>query len=343
MTPVVDVQHLTKTYRVPVREAGLRAAIVSLLHRRMRDIAAVQDVSFRIDAGEMVGFLGPNGAGKTTTLKMLTGLLHPTSGDARVLAFQPWRRDRAYLQQITLVMGQRNQLVWDIPVIDSFERNRAIYRIDRGDYRARVDDLTDLLELGALLDKPVRNLSLGERMKCEVAAALLHAPSVLFLDEPTIGLDVSMQRRLRAFLREYNRRTGATVILTSHYMADVEALCRRVIVIHRGRLLFDGDLSALVQQFAAYKTISVETYGATFDASRYGEVVASDGGRVTLRVTKAEAPHVTSALLSEVEIADLTVEDPPIDEVIDRIFSETSVDASDGALTTSNTARGAAP
>jgi ABC-2 type transport system ATP-binding protein len=322
MPATVDVQKLSKSYLVPVREAGIRAALASLVNRRTRDIAAVREISFRIAAGEMVGFLGPNGAGKTTTLKMLTGLLHPTAGDARVLGFQPWRRERDYLRQITLVMGQRNQLVWDIPVIDSFERNRAIYRIDGALYRARVSELADLLDLGALLDKPVRNLSLGERMKCEIAAALLHAPQVLFLDEPTIGLDVSMQRRLRAFLHEYNHRTGATVMLTSHYMADVEALCRRVIVIHHGALVFDGDLASLVQRFAAYKTISVQTNGASFEPASYGEVVSVQGGRVTWRVTKEEAPIVTSALLSELDVTDLSVEDPPIDEVIDRMFSD---------------------
>ena len=321
MAAVLDVNHLVKSYLVPVRQAGLRAALASLVRRETRAVEAVRDISLTVQPGEVVGFLGPNGAGKTTTLKMLTGLLYPTAGDARVLGFQPWRRQRAYLQRITLVMGQRNQLVWDIPVIDSFERNRAIYRIERAAYRQRVDELTGLLELGSLLDKPVRNLSLGERMKCEIAAALLHAPEVLFLDEPTIGLDVSMQRRLRGFLREYNARTGATVLLTSHYMADVEALCRRVIVIHHGRLLFDGQLAALVQRFAAYKTIAVQVNGKEFDAARYGEVVSRDGGRIALRVTKEDAPRVTSALLSELEVADLTVEDPPIDEVIDSVFS----------------------
>jgi ABC-2 type transport system ATP-binding protein len=322
MATVVNVSNLVKSYIVPVREAGVRAALASLLNRKTREVEAVRDISFRLEAGEVVGFLGPNGAGKTTTLKMLTGLLHPTSGDARVLGFQPWLRQREYLQRITLVMGQRNQLVWDIPVVDSFERNRAIYRLERSAYRQRLEQLVELLDLGTLLDKPVRNLSLGERMKCEVAAALLHAPQVLFLDEPTIGLDVTMQRRLRAFLREYNERTGATVLLSSHYMADVEALCRRVLVIHHGRLLFDGNLGALVQQFAAHKTISVKTNGKAFEAAAFGEVVSRDGDRVVFRVTKAQAPRVTSELLTQLEVADLTVEDPPIDEVIDRMFSD---------------------
>ncbi|MGD0783637.1 MAG: ATP-binding cassette domain-containing protein, partial [Candidatus Aminicenantales bacterium] len=234
--PSIRVRDLRKTYVVAQREAGARAALKSLVRRRKQEIAAVDGISFDVDPGEIVGFLGPNGAGKTTTLKMLSGLLHPTSGDVRVLDAVPWRREKAFLRQITLVMGQRNQLVWDIPAADSFELNRAIYRIPAADYRRRVDELTGLLDLGPLLNKPVRNLSLGERMKCEIAAALLHRPGMVFLDEPTIGLDITMQRRIRGFIAEYNRGTGATVLLTSHDMSDVEALCRRVIIIHRGRL-----------------------------------------------------------------------------------------------------------
>ena len=236
MTAAITVTDLGKTYVVPEREGGVRAALAALVRRRTQDVEAVAGVSFTVEAGEIVGFLGPNGAGKTTTLKMLAGLLHPTSGTADVLSFTPWRRDRDYLGQMSLIMGQRNQLHWDIPVLDSFRLNQAIFRIPPTDYRTRLDELVDLLELEDLLRKPVRNLSLGERMKCEIAGSLLHAPAVLFLDEPTIGLDVAMQRRIRSFIAEYNARTGACVMLTSHYMADVEALCRRVIVIHQGRL-----------------------------------------------------------------------------------------------------------
>jgi ABC-2 type transport system ATP-binding protein len=268
-----------------------------------------------------VGFLGPNGAGKTTTLKMLSGLLHPTAGEVTVLGHVPWRREKVFLRQITLVMGQRNQLVWDIPAIDSYELNRAIYRISAPDYRRTLDELTDLLELGPLLRKPVRNLSLGERMKCEIAAALLHRPQVLFLDEPTIGLDVTMQRRIRAFIAEYNRRYGATVLLTSHYMADVEALCRRVIVIHHGKLLFDGELSALVQRFSAHKTIVVQLEDCLADLHSYGEVVTCEDGHVTLRVPKADTARVTGRLLADLAVIDLTVEDPPIEEVIEQVFA----------------------
>jgi ABC-2 type transport system ATP-binding protein len=320
--PVIRVEQLSKTYVVPVRGTGLAAALKSLLHRQTRAVEAVRQVSFTVEPGEIVGFLGPNGAGKTTTLKMLSGLLHPTAGEARVLGFVPHRRERAYLRQMTLVMGQRNQLLWDIPVADSFERNRAIYRIPQPGFTRTVDELRDLLELGPLLDKPVRNLSLGERMKCELAIALLHRPRVLFLDEPTIGLDVTMQRRIRQFLAEYNRRTGATVLLTSHYMADVEALCKRVLVIHHGRRLFDGELTALVQRFSAHKVIAVELAEDGADLTGYGEVVSAVGGRVTLRVLKEETARVTARLLSDLTVTDLTVEDPPIEEVIDRVFQQ---------------------
>ena len=257
MSAVVCVHQLSKTYVVSEREAGLGAALKSLVHRKTRQVKAVDQISFEIRQGEVVGFLGPNGAGKTTTLKMLSGLLYPTQGEATVLGAVPSKRDAAYLRQITLVMGQRNQLIWDIPAADSFELSRAIYRIPRPIYRETFDELVELLDLGPLLSKPVRNLSLGERMKCEVAGALLHRPKVLFLDEPTIGLDVIAQRRIRAFLKEYNARHDATVLLTSHYMADVEALCKRVIIIHHGHLVYDGELARLGEQFIAYKTIII--------------------------------------------------------------------------------------
>jgi ABC-2 type transport system ATP-binding protein len=320
--PVIHLHDLRKIYVVTERESGIRAALQSLLHRETEKIPAVDGISFDLAAGEVVGFLGPNGAGKTTTLKMLSGLLHPTTGEGTVLGYAPWKREKAFLRQITLVMGQRNQLVWDIPALDSFELNRAVYRIPAPDYRRMLSELTDLLELGPLLRKPVRNLSLGERMKCEIAAALLHRPLVVFLDEPTIGLDVTMQRRIRTFLGEYNRRYGATILLTSHYMADVEALCRRVIVIHRGRLLFDGDLSDLVQRFTAHKTIVVRLEDCHTDLHSYGEVVSCSDGSFTLRVPKGQTAHVTERLLADLPVIDLLVEDPPIEEVIERVFEQ---------------------
>jgi ABC-2 type transport system ATP-binding protein len=322
MSPAIYIRNLCKTYIVNEREAGVMAALQSLVHRRTEEVKAVDGLTFDVAPGEIVGFLGPNGAGKTTTLKMLSGLLYPTAGEVTVLGYVPSRREKAFLQQITLVMGQRNQLVWDIPAIDSFELNRAIYRIPTADYRRTLDELTDLLELGPLLTKPVRNLSLGERMKCEIAAALLHRPQVLFLDEPTIGLDVTMQRRIRVFVAEYNRRYGATVLLTSHYMADVEALCRRVVVIHHGKLLFDGDLSSLVQRFTAHKTIMVQLEDCTADFHSYGEVVTCEDGYVTLRVPKADTARVTERLLADLPVIDLTVEDPPIEEVIEQVFAQ---------------------
>ena len=255
-SPVIRVEGLRKTYNVPERESGLRASVGSLFRRQTKEVVAVAGISFDVAPGEVVGFLGPNGAGKTTTLKMLSGLLYPSGGEATVLGHVSWQRDKAYLRQMTLVMGQRNQLVWDIPVADSFELNRAIYRIPEAEFRRTRDELSELLDLGPLLTKPVRNLSLGERMKCELAGALLHRPRVLFLDEPTLGLDVTAQRRIRAFIAEYAARYGATVLLTSHYMADVEALTERVIVIHHGALLFDGALGALVERFSPHKRSS---------------------------------------------------------------------------------------
>ena len=321
---VVHVSELTKVFKVPEREAGLRAAAKSLFHRETRDVRAVSAVSFEIGPGEVVGFLGPNGAGKTTTLKMLSGLLFPTSGEARVLGHVPSRREKDYLRQMTLVMGNRNQLQWDLPAMDSFELNRAIYRLTREDFVAIRDEMIELLDIGDLVRKPVRQLSLGERMKVEVVGSLLHRPQVLFLDEPTIGLDVTMQKRIRGFIAEYNRRYGATVLLTSHYMADVVALCRRVIVIHHGRIMFDGNLSGLSDRFAAYKTIEVALADGSSQLDSYGDVLERDGDRVKLRVPKAETPRIAALLLSEQQVVDLTIEDPPIEDVIELVFAEGS-------------------
>jgi ABC-2 type transport system ATP-binding protein len=303
---VVHVSHLTKVFRVPEREGGMAAALRSLFKRQWREVHAVEDISFEIEAGEVVGFLGPNGAGKTTTLKMLSGLLYPTSGEGHVLGHVPSKRERDYLRRMTLVMGNRNQLQWDLPALDSFELNRAIYRLPHEEFRRTRDELIELLDIGDLVRKPVRQLSLGERMKVEVVGSLLHLPQVLFFDEPTIGLDVTMQKRLRSFIAEYNNRYDATVLLTSHYMADVQALCKRVIVIHHGRILFDGRLDALADRFSTTKTI---------------EAVLADGERVSLRVPKAETSQATARLLAEHDVTDITVEDPPIEDVIEQVFA----------------------
>jgi ABC-2 type transport system ATP-binding protein len=321
-SPVISIQQLQKTYYVPEREAGLRSATRNLFRRRNREVRAVDSITFSVAPGEMVGFLGPNGAGKTTTLKMLSGLLYPTGGEIDILGYTPSRRQRDFLRQITLVMGQRNQLSWDIPALDSYDLNRAVYQIPRQDFKQTVDEMIDLLDLDGIVRKPVRNLSLGERMKVEIAGSLLHRPQVLFLDEPTIGLDVTMQRRIRTFIAEYNRRYGATVLLTSHYMADVVALCRRVIVIHHGKILYDGELSGLVDKFSALKTIVLTVPDSSIDLSRYGEVTSREPSRITLRVPRAETSRATADILASLPVSDLTVEDPPIEEVIEHVFAQ---------------------
>jgi ABC-2 type transport system ATP-binding protein len=322
----IYVRNLSKVFRVHERQEGLLATLRSLFKRTFSEVAAVQDVSFEIGEGEVVGFLGPNGAGKTTTLKMLSGLLYPTGGEVRVLGYSPSRRDRQLLSAITLVMGNRSQLVWDIPAADSLRVLQAIFELPEDRYRRAVHELTELLDLEPLLHKPVRNLSLGERMKVEFAAALIHEPRVLFLDEPTIGLDVTMQARIRRFVAEYNRRTGATILLTSHYMDDVVALCKRVVVIHRGRLLYDGALAGLAERMAPHKLIRVTLRDAVLDTplDAYGETIEREANRLTLRVPREDAPERTARLVQDLRghVLDLTLEDPPIEEVIDRVFSE---------------------
>jgi len=318
----VQVAGLLKVFDVPEREAGLRAAAKGLVRRKTREVRAVNEISFTIEPGEVVGFLGPNGAGKTTTLKMLSGLLYPSGGEAFVLGHVPSRRQRDFLSRITLVMGNRNQLQWDLPALDSFELNRAIFRIPREQFASTRDELIELLDIGDLVRKPVRQLSLGERMKAEIVGALLHQPRVLFLDEPTIGLDVTMQKRIRQFVADYNARYDATVLLTSHYMADVEALCERVIVIHHGQILYDGPLAGLADRFAAYKTIGVALENGQSDLSGYGEVIHREGDWVTLRVPKAQTSVVTGRLLAQEQVLDLNVEDPPIEDVIELVFAQ---------------------
>ncbi len=327
--PQILVFNLSKTYRVPERQAGLVASLKSLARRTYRDVEAVQEVSFTIGAGEVVGLIGPNGAGKTTTLKMLSGLLHPTAGEARVAGFVPWERKADYLRRISMVLGNKSQMLWDIPPLDSFRVLAEIYRVPPDEYRQTLDELIELLDLEDLLSKPVRNFSLGERMKCELVAGLLHRPEVLFLDEPTLGLDVSMQSRLRRFLAEYGSRSGATMVLTSHYMADVVALCPRVILIHHGRLLYDGALDGLAQRLAPFKLLRVALRnGQTGNALKLPagvDIVARENGRLALRVPRSAAPSVTAYLLDTLPVADLAVEDPPIEAVIDQIYQDGNV------------------
>ncbi len=324
----ISVTHLSKTYRVPERDAGLWAAIRSLAARRYRHVEAVRDVSFAIEEGEMVGLLGPNGAGKTTLLKMLAGLLHPTAGEACVAGCVPWRREFAYLRRISMVLGNKSQMTWDIPPLDTFRVLAEIYGLTPAELRRTLDELVDLLDMQDLLARPVRSFSLGERMKCELVAGLLHRPAVLFLDEPTLGLDVSMQNRLRRFMAEYNRRTGSTVLLTSHYMADVVTLCPRVIVIHHGRLLYDGVLADLARRLAPFKLLRLTLNngggraGHAWPLPEGVDVLEQQAEGMTLRVDRAAAPSITAHLLNSLPVADLTVEDPPVEAVIDRIYQE---------------------
>jgi ABC-2 type transport system ATP-binding protein len=321
--PTISVENLTKIYQVPEREGGFGAAVRSFFKRVYRDVRAVDQVSFQIQPGEVVGFLGPNGAGKTTTLKMLSGLLHPSSGKAQVLGFTPWELKPDYLRSMTLVMGQRNRLSWDIPAADSFLLNQAIYRIPDNEFKQTLDELDELLDLAAIIKKPVRNLSLGERMKCELAAGLLHRPKVLFLDEPTIGLDISAQVRIRAFLQEYNRRSGATILLTSHYMADVTALCERVIIIHQGHLKYDGGLNDLARKIAPFKLIGVSLGAAGLpDLSAYGTPAQSDDDseKSYIQVRADQVTSVTARLLADLPVHDISITDPPIEAVIEQAF-----------------------
>ncbi len=324
MTPTITVKQLSKTYQVPEREGGFGAAVRGFFNRKYKDVKAVQEVNFNIAQGEIVGFLGPNGAGKTTTLKMLSGLLHPTGGDASVLGFTPWELKPEYLRSMTLVMGQRNRLSWDIPAADSFLLNQAIYRIPDDEYNQTYKELNELLELDPLMKKPVRNLSLGERMKCEIAAGLLHRPKVLFLDEPTIGLDITGQVRIREFLREYNKRTGATILLTSHYMADVTALCERIIIIHQGQLKYDGGITDLSHKIAPFKLIGVRLSDAdSHDLSGYGTQVQNeeDADKKYIQVKAEDVTRITSKLLADLPIHDITITDPPIEDVIEQAFN----------------------
>jgi len=331
--PQISVQNLSKTYQVPVRAEGLRAALKSLGHREYQKVDAVQAVSFAIEPGEVVGFIGPNGAGKTTTLKMLSGLLHPTLGQATVLGHIPWERRPAYLSQISMVLGNKSQMLWDIPPLDSFRVLGEIYRVPPEEYQRTIDELVELLDMEALLSKPVRNLSLGERMKCELVAGLLYHPKVLFLDEPTLGLDVSMQGRLRRFFKEYNQRHGVTIMLTSHYMADVTALCPRVILIHQGELLYDGELQGLASRLAPFKMLRLTLRNGAANVipeislPSQVEIIEQDTGRLTLRIPRDETPILTAHLLNSLPVADLVVEDPPIEAVIDQIYQDAEVGA----------------
>jgi ABC-2 type transport system ATP-binding protein len=328
MPPTIQVEALSKYYRVHHKQPGLRGSLASFVRREYENVKAVDGISFEIAGGEVVGFLGPNGAGKTTTLKCLSGLLYPTSGSARVLGFVPHERQNNFLRQITLVMGQRNQLMWDLPAIETFLVNQAIYAVPERDFRQALDELVTLLELEPLLTKQVRKLSLGERMKCELAASLLHRPRVLFLDEPTLGLDVNAQATIREFILSYCRRYDVTVLLTSHYMADVTALARRILLIEQGKLMYDGDLRALVERAAPYKLLKLtfDRQVDSADLAAVGEVQAAEALKVTLRVQQRRIREMANWALANLPVADVVIEDPPIEEIIGQIFTRGVLD-----------------
>jgi len=320
---MIVVRDLAKYYRVHRRKPGLMAAAKAVFKREYSVVKAVDEISFEIAAGERVGFLGPNGAGKTTTLKVLAGLLYPTSGQVRVAGHVPEQRRVEFLRQIMLVTGQKQQLIWDLPPAETFELNRAIYVVPRDQFESTVAELAELLELGSVVETPTRQLSLGERMKCELVAALVHRPRVLFLDEPTIGLDVSMQTTMRRFIREYNELYGATVLLTSHYMDDVAALCPRVIVIDHGKLTYDGDLEQLTHRIRPEKRVVFRSDPAPDPAlyASFGRVLSHERGQVVLLVPQAEVSTTVQRLLATFDVKDLTVESAPLEEVMSELFA----------------------
>jgi ABC-2 type transport system ATP-binding protein len=322
---MIEAVGLTKTYRVVQKKAGVLGALRGLYRREYREVRAVDRINFTIEPGEMVAFLGPNGAGKTTTLKMLSGLIYPTSGEARVLGFTPWQRADAFRRQFALVMGQKNQLWWDLPAADSFQLLREIYAIPPAEFRQTLAELTGLLGVETLTRQAVRELSLGERMKMELIAALLHKPRLLLLDEPTIGLDVVAQGMIQRCLRDYHTRRGVTTLLTSHYMRDVEALCDRVLVINHGRLVYDGPLARIVERFSETKLVKLqfeETAPETDELAPFGEVVRRDGPWADIKVERAQVASVLAAILDRHAVADVSVEEPPLEEVIARVFEE---------------------
>ncbi|MBA4148990.1 MAG: ABC transporter ATP-binding protein [Verrucomicrobia bacterium] len=323
--PLIEVKDLSKTFRTYKKQPGFMGAVRGLVHREYQQTSAVKDVTFTVEEGELVGFLGPNGAGKTTTLKMLSGLLYPSSGSARVLGYVPWERQDGYRRQFALLLGQKNQLWWDLPAQESLELNARIYGISKESFARTVDEMTALLNVREKLNVMVRELSLGERMKMELIAALLHQPKVLFLDEPTIGLDVVSQKSVREFLRDYNARRKTTILLTSHYMADIQELCRRVIIIDRGAIFFDGQLQEVVDRFADSKIISIvcET-GTNCSAERlkkYGEVLEQTSARLRIKVKRDRVIPVCKALLDELPVSDIDIQEMPIEDIIRKLFA----------------------
>jgi ABC-2 type transport system ATP-binding protein len=326
---IIEIENLSKSYRVYQKQEGVLASVRGLFKRQYKEVHAVRSINLQVEAGEFVAFLGPNGAGKTTTLKLLSGVITPNAGTARVMGHVPWQRDNAYRRRFALVMGQKNQLWWDLPAQESFRLHQQIYGIDPAEFDRVRDELTSLLDVRQLLGQPVRELSLGERMKMELIAALLHSPDVLFLDEPTIGLDVVAQHNIQSFLRYYQQQRGVTILLTSHYMTDVAALCRRVVIIARGEIMYDGSLAGIVDRFSSHKVITLvfPEEQAPAGVERYGEIVKSEGPRISIKVDRSGIGECLAALLAQYQVEDVSVEDPPLEEVIAEVFSSISREA----------------
>ncbi|QGJ69516.1 ABC transporter [Planctomycetales bacterium 10988] len=331
----IEIENLTKTYRVYRKREGLWESVRGLLHREYRDVHAVNGIDLTVEKGEFVAFLGPNGAGKTTTLKLLSGVLTPTSGKAEVLGFVPWQRKNEYRRRFALVMGQKNQLWWDLPAQESFRLHQQIYHIDPTEYEKTLKELASLLKVQKLLGQPVRELSLGERMKMELMAALLHSPEVLFLDEPTIGLDVVAQHDIQNFLREYQERQETTILLTSHYMKDVAALCKRVVVVSGGNIVYDGSLNGIIDRFSLHKVISLQFAEDQLpgDLSRFGDVLEIQPPKAKICVERAQVPYVLNRVLAEQSVEDVSVEDRPLEEVIAQMFADTTEEHRPNQLT----------
>lgn len=321
--PVIAVRGLNKYFQVSKKEPGLSGSLKSLFSRKYEEVKAVDGISFSLNEGELVGFIGPNGAGKTTTLKCLSGLLYPTEGTVTVLGFNPWDRKEEYLKQISLVMGQKNQLWWDLPPMETFLLNKEIYEIPQVQFKRNLDELVKLLEVEDILKVQVRKLSLGQRMKCELIAALLHSPKVLFLDEPTIGLDVVMQEKIRNFIKEYNKRHKATILLTSHYMGDIKEMCKRIIIIDKGKIMFDGDLSEIMEKFAPNKVLSI-VFSKEFDLRKLeeiGEIKEMEFPKAKIIVSREISNSAAAELLHHFPISDLNIEEVPIEDVIRQVFT----------------------
>ncbi len=329
---VIEIRGLEKSYRVYQKKEGLWAAVKGLFNRQYRAVRAVRGIDLDVDQGELVAFLGPNGAGKTTTLKLLSGVINPTAGAARVLGHVPWLRENEYRRRFALVMGQKNQLWWDLPAAESFRLHQQIYRIEPDQFERTRHELVELLDVGHLLNQPVRELSLGERMKMELTAALLHSPDVLFLDEPTIGLDVVAQHNIQKFLKHYQAARQITILLTSHYMKDVAALCRRVVIIAHGQIMYDGSLAGIIDQFSSHKLLTLQFADGQLpgDLARYGEVVEAAEPRAKLRVERREIAQVLASVLARHTIEDVSVEDPPLEEVIAEVFAQSASEVAAG-------------